>query len=142
MVKKEKILGDSLIMRLPILLAAACVLSTPALACDMCKDKNHDHGPGHEHAHEQKIDGKVILERGTNKVETTTITTTEKTVPAHSMPASLAITPVAHWGYGGGGKPSSWGSLDKANEACSAGLAQSPVNITQFLKSDQRGIER
>ena len=125
-------------MRLPILLAAACVLSTPALACDMCKDKNHDHGPGHEHAHEQKIDGKVILERGTNKVETTT---TEMSVPAQAAPiAALALAPTAHWGYGGGGKPSSWGSLDKANAACSAGLAQSPVNITQFLKSDQPDI--
>lgn len=104
-------------MRLPIFLAAACLLSVPALACENCTDKSHDH----------KQDGKTIMERGAVK---------EESKPAAAvMPASTA-----HWGYGGSGKPSSWAGLDKANEACGAGLKQSPVNITQFLKGDQPDI--
>jgi carbonic anhydrase len=43
----------------------------------------------------------------------------------------------AQWGYGGKGKPSGWGTIDKTYATCTSGLKHSPINIVQYLKGDQ-----
>jgi carbonic anhydrase len=52
-----------------------------------------------------------------------------KVAKAASKPAEKAEHDV-HWSYfDGPGGPDNWGSLDKANLACSTGKTQSPINI-------------
>ena len=41
----------------------------------------------------------------------------------------------AHWSYEGAGGPAKWGDLDAANQACSLGGQQSPINIVSPIKS-------
>jgi carbonic anhydrase len=41
----------------------------------------------------------------------------------------------AHWSYDGTGGPAKWGDLDAANQACSLGSQQSPIDIGPTIKS-------
>ncbi|ABD86329.1 carbonic anhydrase [Rhodopseudomonas palustris] len=60
--------------------------------------------------------------------------------------AGLALCPVCastgfaaehpHWGYEGEAGPNHWGDLDAANQVCSIGSQQSPINIDGAVKSD------
>src|SRR5260370_41983850 len=45
----------------------------------------------------------------------------------------------AHWGYTGDDGPSQWGSLSTDYQACSAGQAQSPIDIRNSDVSGQGG---
>jgi len=59
--------------------------------------------------------------------------------------AGLAICPVCtsagfaaegtHWSYEGGAGPAKWGDLEAANQACSIGSQQSPIDIGPTIKS-------
>jgi len=49
-----------------------------------------------------------------------------------SVPAMAADA--QGWGYMGDGAPHKWGGLDPAFEACKSGVAQSPINIDQYLQ--------
>ncbi|MCD8496611.1 MAG: carbonic anhydrase family protein [Alphaproteobacteria bacterium] len=40
------------------------------------------------------------------------------------------------WGYSGKKGPAFWGEMDAANNACTQGKAQSPINVAQFMKGD------
>ncbi|WP_173932031.1 carbonic anhydrase [Chelativorans sp. Marseille-P2723] len=42
----------------------------------------------------------------------------------------------AHWTYGGEAGPEHWGELDPDNLACSAGMQQSPVDISGDIEAD------
>jgi carbonic anhydrase len=46
-----------------------------------------------------------------------------------------------HWGYTGHGAAQHWGSLKGDYHACSAGKAQSPINIARFLQEDKPDIQ-
>lgn len=48
---------------------------------------------------------------------------------------SDAFAEGAHWSYAGHGGPNEWAELDAANEACSAGTQQSPINIVNSIKA-------
>lgn len=48
---------------------------------------------------------------------------------------------VSHWGYSGQEGPEFWGSLSSKNSACSAGVNQSPVNLTDFIESDLASLK-
>lgn len=60
--------------------------------------------------------------------------------------AGLALCPVCaqasfaaegqHWSYEGAGGPLNWGDLDKANQACSVGSQQSPLDIEETIRAD------
>jgi carbonic anhydrase len=50
--------------------------------------------------------------------------------------ASYAQKPAAAWSYRGDESPKDWGKLDRAYAACSAGHAQSPIDIRGAKKSD------
>ena len=41
----------------------------------------------------------------------------------------------AHWSYEGSDGPASWGDLDSANRACSAGLQQSPIDVREVIRA-------
>ena len=41
-----------------------------------------------------------------------------------------------HWSYAGPSGPEHWGALDSAFTACSAGRAQSPINLATFVEAD------
>ncbi len=56
--------------------------------------------------------------------------------------AGLALCPLCatkdlaaevHWSYEGAGGPANWGSLDAANQVCSLGAQQSPVDISSSI---------
>ncbi|MFI4996758.1 MAG: carbonic anhydrase [Hyphomicrobiales bacterium] len=59
--------------------------------------------------------------------------------------AGLALCPIcastgfaaegAHWSYEGGTGPDKWGDLDPADQVCSAGSQQSPLDIGATIKS-------
>src|SRR3954449_12308576 len=59
--------------------------------------------------------------------------------------AGLAICPACtsagfaaegtHWSYEGGAGPAKWGDLEAANQACSIGSPQSPIDIGPTIKS-------
>ncbi|MEZ5788309.1 MAG: carbonic anhydrase family protein [Xanthobacteraceae bacterium] len=60
--------------------------------------------------------------------------------------AGLALCPLCarkslaaeghHWGYEGAGGPARWGDLDKANQACSIGAQQSPIDIEETIRAE------
>jgi len=52
------------------------------------------------------------------------------------LPAVAAQEAKPHWSYSGSTSPSHWGDLGSAYAACSAGHAQSPINIQDARKSD------
>jgi carbonic anhydrase len=45
-------------------------------------------------------------------------------------------SPHGHWSYAGATGPQAWGKLDKDFAACSAGLRQSPIDLTGVKQSD------
>lgn len=58
--------------------------------------------------------------------------------------AGLALCPVcadstfaaaAHWSYEGEGGPEKWGGIDAANQSCSTGNQQSPIDIGQTVRA-------
>jgi len=69
----------------------------------------------------------------------------KKSVPKTTASKSSAVDDhKVHWSYvDGAGSPEKWGSLDKANVACSAGKTQSPININsdRILKVDLPSLE-
>ncbi len=67
---------------------------------------------------------------GENKGSTTTSksTTTADTVVEHGKQAE--------WSYEGSDGPSKWGELSPKYSLCSAGKEQSPINLTEGIKSD------
>jgi carbonic anhydrase len=46
-----------------------------------------------------------------------------------------------HWSYEGTTGPDKWGSLEAANEVCSAGHQQSPIDITGPINARQPGLK-
>src|SRR5258708_3358574 len=56
--------------------------------------------------------------------------------------ASTGTAPAApHWTYEGAEGPDKWGALDASFAACSAGHAQSPINLTKESKLDLADIK-
>ncbi|WP_041798451.1 carbonic anhydrase [Rhodopseudomonas palustris] len=46
-----------------------------------------------------------------------------------------------HWGYEGDGGPAKWGELDPANQFCSVGVQQSPIDIGTTIGANLYPIE-
>jgi carbonic anhydrase len=86
----------------------ACVMATPAMAQDAVPVQ-------------QEVP--AVMSAPTVQPAPVTTTTTPTTVQKS-------------WGYVGGQKPASWGSLDPAYDACKSGQMQSPVNIDQFMQTE------
>jgi len=66
--------------------------------------------------------------------------------------AGLALCPVccrtgltaenhAHWSYGGESGPDKWGNLDAADQVCSVGHQQSPIDITGAVTARQSPLK-
>ncbi|NVN85419.1 MAG: carbonic anhydrase [Rhodopseudomonas sp.] len=66
--------------------------------------------------------------------------------------AGLALCPICvstgfaadgahHWGYEGEAGPAKWGDLDAANQVCSIGAQQSPIDISATIRSDLFPLE-
>ena len=51
--------------------------------------------------------------------------------------AALAAESRAHWTYEGPNGPDNWDALDAANQVCSIGHQQSPVDITASIAARQ-----
>lgn len=52
-----------------------------------------------------------------------------------------SVTKAVHWSYEGAEGPEFWGQLDSAYGACSAGVSQSPVNLTGQTSKALTNIE-
>lgn len=50
--------------------------------------------------------------------------------------AGAAAESAHHWGYEGEGGPAKWGELDPANQICSIGVQQSPVDIRSTVSAN------
>ncbi|KIZ37486.1 MULTISPECIES: carbonic anhydrase [Rhodopseudomonas] len=55
--------------------------------------------------------------------------------------AGLAAETAHHWGYDGEGGPAKWGELDAANQVCSVGSQQSPIDIGATVQANLFPIE-
>lgn len=55
-------------------------------------------------------------------------------------PSVLAGEGAPHWGYGGAGNPTQWGSISKDFAACELGRDQSPINLENAIASKPANI--
>ncbi|WP_426525284.1 carbonic anhydrase [Bradyrhizobium sp. McL0615] len=56
-------------------------------------------------------------------------------------PASFAAESRPHWNYEGETGPDKWGGLDAANQVCSIGHQQSPIDITGAVTAQQAPLK-
>jgi carbonic anhydrase len=55
--------------------------------------------------------------------------------------AGVAAEGAHHWGYEGEGGPAKWGELDPANQFCSIGVQQSPIDIGSTVSANLFPLE-